>query len=80
MKFVNIVEYAGVEGVTADDSIIVRADDGAIVVDGASDVSMEVYSMSGAVVYRGVAATISVPASGMYIVRVAGTTAKVVVR
>lgn len=79
-NFANIVEYDGIESVTADDGVTVRVDGGAIAVDGASDASMEVYSMSGAVVYRGVAATVTVPTSGMYIVRVAGTTAKVVVR
>ena len=79
-NFANIVEYGGIDGVTADDGVTVRVDGGAIAVDGASDASMEVYSISGVVVYRGVAATVTVPTSGMYIVRVAGTTAKVVVR
>ena len=59
------------------DSVAVTTEGGAIRVDGAAGAVAEVYSFSGALLYRGTDATIELP-RGVYIVKVAGTTTKVV--
>ena len=53
----------------------VTAAGGAIRVEGAE---AEVYSLSGALLYRGTDSTIALP-RGIYIVKVAGTTTKVII-
>ena len=52
-----------------------RAADGAIEFQGEGTV--EVYSISGLRIYSGPAARVEVPAKGVYIIRTAGSTAKV---
>ena len=59
------------------DSVSVTAAGGAIRVEGAEGAEAEVYSLSGALLYRGTDSTIALP-RGIYIVKVAGTTTKVI--
>lgn len=59
------------------DSLKVTAESGAIRISGADGAVAEVYSLSGALLYRGTEATIAMP-RGMYVVKVAGTTTKVI--
>lgn len=77
--FYNII--SGISDAKADDGVSVEAVNGEIVVRGAvEDARMEVYSISGAAIYRGPVAAVAVPSSGVYVVRVAGKTAKVAVK
>ena len=55
----------------------VTAAGGAIRVEGAEGAEAEVYSLSGTLLYRGTDSTIALP-RGIYIVKVAGTTTKVI--
>ena len=55
----------------------VTVEGGAIRVEGAEGAVAEVYSLSGALLYRGTDSTIALP-RGIYIVKVAGTTTKVI--
>ena len=73
---------AGVDDITADDSgVAVRTVGRDITISGAPDDALvEVYNTAGMTVYSGTAKTVSAPASGLYIVRVAGTTHKVAVK
>ena len=57
--------------------VCVTAAGGAIRVEGAEGAEAEVYSLSGALLYRGTDSTIALP-RGIYIVKVAGTTTKVI--
>ena len=59
------------------DSVSVTAAGGAIRVEGAEGAEAEVYSLSGALLYRGTDSTIALP-RGIYIVKVVGTTTKVI--
>ena len=59
------------------DSVSVTAAGGAIRVEEAEGAEAEVYSLSGALLYRGTDSTIALP-RGVYIVKVAGTTTKVI--
>ena len=59
------------------DSVSVTAAGGAIRVEGAEGAEAEVYSPSGELLYRGTDSTIALP-RGIYIVKVAGTTTKVI--
>ncbi len=59
------------------DSVSVTAAGGAIRVEGAEGAEAEVYSLSGALHYRGTDSTIALT-RGIYIVKVAGTTTKVI--
>jgi len=69
---------SGVDELVGDGGIEVVAADGRIVVAGVEDgAEVNVYSINGQLVYKGEDTTINVPASGMYIVRVAGQTFKV---
>lgn len=79
-NFKNIEEglpNAGIESVdTSDINVLTR--NSSIVVSGLDEkVTIEVYSVSGQLVYKGTETTISVPTKGIYIVRVAGQTFKV---
>ncbi|MCM1093363.1 MAG: leucine-rich repeat domain-containing protein [Lachnospiraceae bacterium] len=77
-NFLNIEEmdYSGVEAV-AGDGVEVKVVDGAVVAEGCAE--MEVYSMSGQLVYRGAGRADNL-APGIYAVRAAGKTVKVMVR
>ena len=69
---------AGIRGVAQDNNAGVSARNGEITVTGAADNAVvEVYSTSGALVYRGTSKTVSVPSAGIYIVKAAGRTFKV---
>ena len=69
---------AGINGVSKDNDAAVSAKNGAITVTGtASNAVTEVYSTSGALVYRGTGKTVAVPSAGVYVVRAAGKTFKV---
>ena len=59
------------------DSVRVTVAGGAIRVEGAEGAEAEVYSLSEALLYRGTDSTIALP-RGVYIVKVAGTTTKVI--
>ena len=78
----DFIILAGVDDITADDSgVAVRTVGRDITIAGAPDDALvEVYNTAGMTVYSGTAKTISAPASGLYIVRVAGTTHKVAVK
>lgn len=81
-KFKNINEVfepeAGVAELMANKNIVVLTSDDDIIIKGANDTaSIEVYNVSGQLVYKGTETTISVPTKGIYIVRVAGQTFKV---
>ena len=65
---------SGAEEISTESSIQVYSSGSSIIVKG-SDV--EVYNLSGQLVYGGTETTINVPAKGIYIVRVAGQTFKV---
>ena len=67
---------AGAETIDSD-SVSVTAAGGAIRVEGAEGAEAEVYSLSGTLLYRGTDSTIALP-RGIYIVKVAGTTTKVI--
>ena len=67
---------AGAETINSD-AVRVSAEGGAIRISGAAGAVAEVYSLSGALLYRGTDATIAMP-RGLYIVKVAGTTKKVI--
>ena len=69
---------SGIHGVAQDNNAGVSARNGEITVTGAADNAVvEVYSTSGALVYRGASKTVSVPSAGIYIVKTAGRTFKV---
>lgn len=78
----DFIILAGVDDITADDSgIAVRTVGRDITISGASvDALVEVYNTAGMTIYSGTAKTVSAPSSGLYIVRVAGTTHKVAVK
>lgn len=57
-------------------SVKVTVEGGAIRVEGGDNAVAEVYSLSGALLYRGTDTSITMP-RGIYIVKVAGTTTKV---
>ncbi len=71
-------DLSGVDDVKANDGVTVKAVNGTIIVDGAaSSERVDVYSISGHLVYSGTAAApIDVP-DGIYVVRTAGTSVKV---
>lgn len=78
----DFIILAGVDDITADDSgVAVRTVGRDITISGAPDDALvEVYNTAGMTVYSGTAKTVPAPASGLYIVRVAGTTHKVAVK
>lgn len=77
-KFKNIQEkdFGGVDGVE-DDAVSVTAKGGSIEISGAGNAPVEVYNLSGQLVYSGTETTVGGLARGIYIVRVAGQTFKV---
>lgn len=77
--FKNII--LGTDDLVADGGISVLVSGHTISVLGAdTDAEVEVYGISGMAVYRGTGKTFTVPASGVYVVRVAGKTFKAVVK
>lgn len=78
----DFIILAGVDDITADDSgVAVRTVGRDITIAGAPDDALvEVYNTAGMTIYSGTAKTVPAPASGLYIVRVAGTTHKVAVK
>ena len=74
--FVNAFGEGDIETIDSD-SVSVTAAGGAIRVEGAEGAEAEVYSLSGTLLYRGTDSTIALP-RGIYIVKVAGTTTKVI--
>ena len=77
-NFIHIeeMEYSGIKNVD-NGNIEVTVEDGSIVVDGCADV--EVYSMSGQLMYRGSTGRVENLTPGIYDVRVGGKTVKVLV-
>ena len=77
-NFINIkeMELSGVDEV-AEACVSVAAVDGEIVVSGADDSVVDVYSIGGQLLYSGMDTTVGGLAHGIYIVRVAGQTFKV---
>ena len=74
--FINVV--TGISSVSKDNNAAVSAKNGAITVTGtAGNALVEVYSTSGALVYRGTSKTVAVPSAGIYVVKAAGKTVKV---
>ena len=74
--FITGTESSGVE-TTFTDNVNVSVENGNIVVNGADNANIEVYSVNGQCVYNGNATTISVSAKGMYIVKVNNKSFKV---
>ena len=75
-EFYSIV--AGISSVTKGNNVSISASNGVITVAGvAGNNAVEVYSASGALVYRGTSNTVVVPSSGVYVVKAAGKTVKV---
>ena len=77
-EFKNIQEkdFGGVNRVK-DDAVSITVNGGSIEIDGAGNASVEVYNLSGQLVYSGTETTVGGLARGIYIVRVAGQTFKV---
>ena len=74
--FNNIV--SGINGVSQESNVGVSASNGVITVTGTADNAVvEVYSISGMLVYRGTSNTVAVPSAGIYVVKAAGKTFKV---
>ena len=61
----------------ANEEVKVYSENGKVMIDGCGDARIEVYGVSGQLVYSGTDTAISVPARGVYIVRVAGQAFKV---
>ena len=74
---IKAIENGNVRDV-ADDAVSVSAQDGNIVVSGTDNAVIEVYNLSGQLVYSGTDTVINVPSKGIYIVRVSGQTFKVI--
>ncbi len=72
-------DLSGVDNVEANSAVTIKAENGTIIVDGAaSGERVDVYSVGGRLVYSGTASEpIDVPSGGIYVVRTAGTSAKV---
>ena len=77
-RFKNIQEkdFGGIDGV-ASDAVCVTAKGGSIEIAGADNAPVEVYNLSGQLVYSGTETTVGGLARGIYIVRVSGRTFKV---
>lgn len=75
------IVHTGVGSVKADSGISAYAQGGTITVSGAeAGTQMQVYAMSGAMLYSGAVKPVAAPAPGIYVVRVAGKAVKVAVR
>ena len=79
--FTYIVEdekITGVESIITGNEVNVVVENGNIVVNGAEDANIEVYSTNGQCVYNGTNTNIAVSAKGLYIVKVNGKSFKVI--
>ena len=74
---IKAIKYGNVRDV-ADDAVSVSAKEGNIVVSGTGNAVIEVYNLSGQLVYSGTDNVINLPSKGIYIVRVSGQTFKVI--
>ena len=70
-------ESGGIDNIGAKEEISVISRNGYIEITGVENQEVEVYNLSGQLVYGGTETTINVPAKGIYIVKVAGQTFKV---
>ena len=70
-------ESSGIDNIGAKEEISVISRNGYIEITGVENQEVEVYNLSGQLVYGGTETTINVPAKGIYIVKVAGQTFKV---
>ena len=70
-------EFSSIESTLADD-VNVSIENGSIIVSGADNAKVEVYSVNGQCVYRGNATTIPVTAKGLYIVNINNKSYKVI--
>jgi len=70
-------ESGGIDNMGTKEEISVISRNGYIEITGVENQEVEVYNLSGQLVYGGTETTINVPAKGIYIVRVAGQTFKV---
>ena len=79
-KFVNIkeVDFGSVDNVE-NDAISVTAKNSLITISGADNIVVEVYNLSGQLVYSGTDTVINVPSKGIYLVRISGKTFKIAV-
>ena len=80
-NFTNIVEddeITGLENTLTDNEVSVSVENGNIVINGADNAKVEVYSVNGQCVYSGTATTIPVTAKGLYIVKVGNKSYKVI--
>lgn len=77
-EFKNIQEkdFGGVNSVK-DDAVSITVNGGSIEIDGADNAHIEVYNLSGQLVYSGTDITVDSLARGIYIIRVAGQTFKI---
>ena len=71
-------EMSGVESTLTDNDVNVVVENGNIIVNGAEDTNIEVYSTNGQCVYNGTDTGIAVNTKGLYIVRVNGKSFKVI--
>lgn len=75
--FSNIIGFAGIDDVVGDSEVDVSVTGNTLVVEGADAGEMlEVYNAAGATVYCGPATTVSLPGTGIYIVKIAGKVLK----
>ena len=81
-KFKNIVEFdpTGIaDGTTAPGSLSLSAHDGTLRIDGLPQgTPVEVYTTDGKLVYQGTATDVALPEGGLYIIRAAGQTGKII--
>ena len=79
--FNNIVEkeMSGVESIITGNEVNVVVENGNIIVNGAEDANIEVYSTNGQCVYNGTTTSIAVNTKGLYIVKVNDKSFKVII-
>ena len=71
-------EFSSIESTLADSDVTISVENGNIVINGADNAKVEVYSVNGQCVYNGTATTIPVSTKGMYIVKVNNKSYKVI--
>ena len=80
-KTINEVDFTGIEDVVNEDEISVLVNGKNLIINGINDLLIiEVYDISGALIYTGTEHTISVPTNGLYLVKVGTKTVKVFVK
>lgn len=70
---------SGIDGVNGDE-VKIKVDGGSINIEGAGDATIEVFNMSGALIYSGTEPKIGNLTAGLYIVRIGSYSTKVVVK